>query len=467
MRFLAALSLAFLAAGCSLQARPMTTPAPLENEGEIYVYLRAFPREADRLSFTLTRVTAVKVDGTEVPLDLLATSFKGSTTTAQVLVATGRLPTGDYQGLLFTVGKASVERGSAVSDLQVPTEGARLDFGFQVSRRRAILMTLGLDYAVSIQRAPDFTLRFTAEIPARTNWQLAGFASNTGGTTVTVFDRRARVVTGIVPTGREPRGMAMEPRGNRLYVAVSGDDAVDVVDIAAGEVVTRINLGGNDRPRDLVLLADGKLLVINSGTRSASFVDPFSTQEVSRVAVGEEPWSLLLDRARQRAYVLNRRSNSMTVLDVGSRAVVGSVPTDPEPLWAQMNASGTRLYLVCAGSAFLTVFSVPDMTVTKRVHIGLGASALKVDPRTDQIYVGKRDDNRIFVYEPFGFLPIDEFEVSDPVSYMTIDDVDNTLFALVPDRKQVAVIDLTSRRTVSYLEVGNEPYQVTVSGVRY
>jgi YVTN family beta-propeller protein len=328
-------------------------------------------------------------------------------------------------------------------------------------------MTLGLDFAASIQKAPAFDLRFTAEIPARTNWQLAGFASNTGGTTVTVFDRRARVVTGIVPTGRDPRGMAMEPRGNRLYVAVSGDDAVDVVDIAAGEVITRINMGGNDRPRDLALLPDGKLLVINSGTRSASFVDPFSTQEISRVAVGEEPWSLLLDRTQQRAYILNRRSNSMTVLDVGSRAAVGSVSTDPEPLWAQMNRAGTRMYLICAGSAFLTVFSVPDMAVTKRVHIGLGASALKVDPRTDQIYVAKRDDNRIFVYEPFGFLPIDEFEVPDPVSYMAIDDVDNTLFALVPDRKQVAVIDLTSRRTVSLLEVGSEPYQVTVSGARY
>jgi len=467
MRPLAILSLAFLATGCALQARPMATPPPLEQDGEVYLYFRAFPREAGRLTFSLTGVKAVREDGTELPLDLLTTTFKGVDARSQMLVASSRLPPGNYRGLVFAVGKASVERGSGTTELQIPAEPARLDFAFQSVRRRAVVLTLGLDYQASVRKGSEFVPVFTTEIPSRTSWQLVGYASNTGGTNLTVFDRRTRVVTGIVPTGRDPRGMALEPRGNRLYVAVSGDDAVDVVDVAAGEVITRINLNGNDRPRDLALTADGKLLVINSGTRSASFVDPLLTQELSRVAVGEDPWSLLLDRVRQRAYVLNRRSNSMTILDVGSRAVVGSVPTDPEPLWAQMNAAGTRMYLVCAGSAFLTVFSVPDMAVVRRVHIGLGASALKVDPRTDQIYVGKRDESRIYVYEPFGFLPIDEFEVPDPVSFLAIDDVDNTLLALVPDRNQVAVIDLTSRKILSVFDVGSNPYQVTVSGARY
>jgi DNA-binding beta-propeller fold protein YncE len=318
-----------------------------------------------------------------------------------------------------------------------------------------------------MRKAPDFAPAFSVMIPSRTNWQLVGYASNAGSTNLTVFDRRARVVTGVVPTGRDPRGMALEPRGDRLYVAVSGDDAVDVVDVAAGAVVTRINLMGNDRPRDLALTADGKLLVVNSGSRSASYVDPYSTLELARVPVGEEPWSLLIDRNRQRAFVLNRRSNTITVLDNGSRAVVGSVATDPEPLWAQTNAAGNRLYLICAGSAFLTVFSLPDLSVVRRVHVGLGASALKVDPRNDQIYVGKRDESLVYVYDPLAFLPVDDFDVPAPVSYLAIDDVDNTLFALMPSERKVAVIDLTSRRILSLLDVGSEPYQVTVSGARY
>jgi len=225
-------------------------------------------------------------------------------------------------------------------------------------------------------------------------------------------------------------------------------------------------MNGGDRPRDVALLADGRLLVVNSGSRSASFVDANSTQELARVTVGEEPWSITLDRARPRAYVLNRRSSSITAIDTAGRAVVASVPTDPEPLWAQVNAAGNRLYLACAGSAFLTVFSLPDLAVVRQVHVGLGASALKVDTRTGQIYLGKRDEGRVYVYEPSQFLAIDDFEVPDPVWYMAIDDVDNTLFALVPGQRKVVVYDITSRNVVGVFEVGASPFMVTVSGAR-
>jgi YVTN family beta-propeller protein len=443
----------------------MTTPPPLEGEGEAFVYLRPLPRDAGKLSFTLGALSARKADGTEYPLTLAATGFTAGERTNDAFVASGRLPPGDYEGFVLQLARASVASGSK-NELRVPTEPTRLPFRFTVARRRAVVVTLTLDQGASLRNPGEFTPSFLAGVPARTSWQLAGYTSNTGSTTLTAFDRRARVVTGVVPTGREPRGMALETRGNRLYVAVSGDDAIDIVDVAAGEAVSRINLGGNDRPRDLAFVGDGKLLVVNSGTRSASFVDPGSTQELARVPVGEEPWSLLVDPVRARAYVLNRRSNSISIVDVAARSVVGSIPTDPEPLWAQANGAGTRLYLICAGSAFLTVFSLPDLSVIRRVHIGLGASALKVDPRTDQIYVGMVGEGRIYVYDPRAFLPIDDFEVPDSVSFMAIDEVDNTLFALVPSLGKVAVIDLTSRKIVALLDVGSDPYQVIVGSRR-
>jgi YVTN family beta-propeller protein len=466
MRLLAAVQLLVLT-GCALQARPMTTPAPLEDDGEVYVYLRPAGGEATRLSFSLTGLSVTRAGTPERPLAIVSPDLTAAGARSERLVATGRVSPGDYTGLTLTVTRASLERPSGKSILRVSPDPVRVDFPFRVARRGAVVVSLGLDGAASIRGTDEFAPVFVPSVPARPSWQLAGFASNSGSTSLTAFDRRARSVTGVVPTGREPRGMALEPRGNRLYVATAGSDAVDIVDVAAGTVINRITMNGGDRPRDLALTPDGKLLVINSGSRSASFVDPVSTQELSRVVVGEEPWSLLLDRARQRAYVLNRRSNTISVVDVAARAVVGAYPTDPEPLWAQMNASGTRMYLICAGSAFLTVLSVPEMTLVKKVHVGLGASALKVDPRTDQIYLGKRDEGRVYVYEPSGFLAIDDFDVPDPVSHMAIDDVDNTLFALVPEQRKVVVYDLTSRNVTAIFEVGSDPYQVAVSGARY
>ncbi len=466
MRSPVAVATLLLAAGCAIQSRPAAVPQPIEDGGEVYVYLRPRSGEATRLSFTVTSAAATSADGVDRPLALLATAVVAGEGRTSLLVATGRLPSGDYRGISLGFTKASATRSGKKVDLRLPVAPVPVPGSFTVVRKQAVVLELDLDGEASVTRDLDFDPRFRAAVPARTSWQLAGFVSNPGATSLTVFDKRARTVTGVVPTGRDPRGMALDPRGNRLYVALSGDDAVDIVDVAAGRTVSRVTMNGNDRPRDVALLADGKLLVLNSGSRSASFVDAASTQEIARVPVGEEPWSLTLDRSRPRAYVLNRRSNTLTAIDTAARAVVANVPTDPEPLWAQVNAAGTRLYLACAGSAFLGVYSLPDLALVRQVHVGLGSSALKVDNRTDQIYLGKRDEGRVYVYEPSQFLAIDDFEVPDPASFMAIDDVDNTLFVLVPERRQVVVFDLTSRNVVGSFEVGASPYQVTVSGAR-
>jgi YVTN family beta-propeller protein len=457
---------ALLVVGCSLQARPVTGLPPLERDGEVYVYLSPLPREADSLAFTLSSISLQRDDGTEHALEVLAPEVSGAKSRGQRLVAFGRLPAGDYQAFLVKASKATTKGSQGKVDLIPSAEPTRRPLRFRVGERRAVVVALALDYAASTGKAPEFSPTFAAEIPAKAPWQLVGYSANTDMSSLTVFDKQSRLVTGVVATGREPRGMALDPRANRLYVALSGADAIDVVDVVGSEVVSRINLAGGSRPRDLVLAPDGKLVVINPGSRTVSFVDPLSTQEVSRVPVGEDPWSILLDRGGQRAYVLNRRSNNISVIDVANRLPIRTVPTDPEPLWSQMNRSGDRLYVICAGSAFLTSFSLPSLEVVKRVHIGLGASSLKVDPRTDLIYVGKRDDDRLSVYEPFQFLSIDEFDVPGPVTYMAIDDVDNTLFALIPSLQRVAVIDLTSRRILAEFDVGRDPFEVTLSGAR-
>ena len=143
------------------------------------------------------------------------------------------------------------------------------------------------------------------------------------------------------------------------------------------------------------------------------------------------------------------------------------MPTDPEPLRAQLSRDGTRLYLIARGSAYLTVFQVPEMTVQRTVFVGLGAGALKVDPRTDLVYVGRADEGRIQIFEPFSALPVDSIEVPGPVSWLALDDVENALVAVLPERRQVAFVDVTRKRLVATIDVGAEPFQAALIGERF
>lgn len=61
--------------GC--QAALLQLKAPLEEEGEVYLYINPFPQEADRLRFKIVEIIALSGDGREFPLSVSLHEFKG------------------------------------------------------------------------------------------------------------------------------------------------------------------------------------------------------------------------------------------------------------------------------------------------------------------------------------------------------------------------------------------------------
>jgi YVTN family beta-propeller protein len=457
-----------LLAGCAAPATAMRKLGPLVDEGEVYLYLQPFPQEAGRLSFSVQSVTAVSAEGTQTPLELVLPSVAGHAVKYQTLLAWGRLPHDDYVGFDIKVAKATLASDDGLSELLVPPEPARVEASFRLERRRATVWSLSFRYAESVGKSFSFAPVFSALIPARTAGQVVAYCSNTGLDNLTLLDKRLKQVTSVMPAGRGPKGVVLDPSGNRAYVALSDEDQVQVIDMIAGAEIARVRLSGGDRPRELALAPGGKLLVsTNPGSNTVSFIDPVAGLELSRLPAGEEPSAILLDRRGRRAYVFNRRSSNVTVLDLANRSVVSTIATDPEPLRGQLNAAGTRLYVIAAGSAYMTVYALPGQTVVGRVFIGLGTAAIKVDPRTELIYLAKEGERRVFVHDPNSFLPIDDFDIPDGTSYMAIEDLENTLWLLLPERRSIAVVDLTSRKMLGTMDVGSLPYQVAIVGERF
>ncbi len=99
-----------------------------------------------------------------------------------------------------------------------------------------------------------------------------------------------------------------------------------------GDVLDRTRVSPGDRPREVALTADGLTLVsVNTGSSSVSFFDAPSLTRKERVDVGSGPGSLLVD-ASGRAFVFNTLSNSISVIDISSRRLVGTISTDSAPL---------------------------------------------------------------------------------------------------------------------------------------
>jgi YVTN family beta-propeller protein len=88
-------------------------------------------------------------------------------------------------------------------------------------------------------------------------------------------------------------------------------------------------------PRAIAWTADGsRAYVAGMGSRNLVMIDAQGQRMSSKpVEVGEGPCGLALDDTRQRLYVYNRFSSSLSVLDTMANAVIDAVPLfDPTPI---------------------------------------------------------------------------------------------------------------------------------------
>ena len=116
----------------------------------------------------------------------------------------------------------------------------------------------------------------------------AVYVSNEKDNTVSVIDSKTLAVTGTIPVGRRPRGIAISPDGASLYVCVSDDDGIDVIDTATLKVVRRLH-GGAD-PELFALDPSGDTLYIaNEDDAEVTALDVRTDKVVGTVHVGVEP----------------------------------------------------------------------------------------------------------------------------------------------------------------------------------
>jgi YVTN family beta-propeller protein len=457
----------FVLAGC--QTVPVQAIPPLEDEGEVLIYLQPFPTEAVALRFTLSSISVVRDDGVGFPLELSLTDYSGKSMARQRLIASGRLPAGRYTGILVGAGSAVLKNEDRTeTNLLVPEAPRKQQFLFTVEKKKVLLIALSLQVAGSLHEGSNFSPLFEATIPPRPLDDLTGYLSDRGDNAVVVFDKLRMQATGVIATGSGPGAVVIDARfRKKAYVSLSGDDAVDVIDMVNGSIFKRITLFRGDEPQEIQLTPDGQtLLVVNGGSDSVSFIDTSSLVERARVAVGRRPQTLQIDPTGKRAFVFNRLSNTISVIDIAYHSLISTITTGQEPLRGQFNRTGDRLYVIHAQYPYLFVIDPLSFSILQRQFMGTGIVSLKIDTRSDLLYLCKKNESVITIYNLFTFTPVAFIPTPGTVEYMTIDNVTNNLYAIVPEKKVLMIINLVNWKTEGEIDVNRQPSWVTMMGER-
>lgn len=412
---------------------------PQEAGGRLFIY--SARAEQPELTTGAT-FAARREDGGELPL--VATSRTGPAAGAidavETLLIAAAVPPGRYLGL-------KIDR----PDL----DSALIDQPFVVGRGTTTTLVV----------RSDEEGRFRLAAPERLPSGLHGYATVPDADLLFQFDKRSGRVAAIEAVGRTPRGLALDERRRRLYVALAGEDALISIDTLSGETVERLELDGGDAPEELALSPSGELLVVvNAGSDSVSLVDPRSFVETARLAVGKQPQSVLIDATGRRAFVFNTESDQLTVIDLRRAAVARVVETEAGPWRGRFDRRERTLYVVHRGSPFLSVFDSESLALLRRVYVGADARALQVDPRSDRIQLARRGTGTIEVFDPLSWLPVDAWPVPGEVDFLAIDSESYTLLAALPHRHQIHVMSLGARTTPWSIDLPGEPGYVVIAG---
>ncbi|MBM7631222.1 hypothetical protein [Geomicrobium sediminis] len=165
-----------------------------------------------------------------------------------------------------------------------------------------------------------------------------------------------------------------------------------------------------------------------------------------------------------KIYVADGRDRSITVLDVATGEVIGTIPLSGNPFSAYVNQDKRQLYVIDSFEGLLEVIDVETDEVVQTIRVAFGADIatnLVYDPVQEIIYVAVSSGIRLLdanTFEQVGFINTDA-SANNPYD-IARDPVTGYIYATNSFGDFVYVIDGST--IIGQIPVGQNPNQITI-----
>lgn len=209
---------------------------------------------------------------------------------------------------------------------------------------------------------------------------------------------------GQITVGHTPRGLAVDPARQRLYVANFGSNSVSVVDTNTNTILqtitglTTANGLAYDSTHNLIWVTNydlDQLTPIQANDQATGFT------LLSPISMGEGPWGVAFDPINNLVYVANSLDNSVSVVDAASRSLVATLTGSfDEPFHLAAHTLNGKVYVANTGNNTVTVLQNGSIVKMTPLWDSGAPYGIAVDETRDLIYVATVQTNRIVAIGP-------------------------------------------------------------------
>ncbi len=224
------------------------------------------------------------------------------------------------------------------------------------------------------------------------------YVALSGDDAVAVLDLSGASPTVTVPVGDQPDGVAITPDGKYAYVSDEGDDAVSVISTADRAVVATVLLPVGSEPHGVAITPDGsEAWVADSGKDKVTVIDT-ATKAVSGppISVGDQPDGVAISPDGGKAWVADSGSDEVTVIDTATKAVSGlPIPVGATPSQIAVGPRGGRAFVTNSGASSVTPFNPDNGSPGLLIPVGAAPSGIAIDPSGTLAYAMGQGDGTL------------------------------------------------------------------------
>ncbi len=193
--------------------------------------------------------------------------------------------------------------------------------------------------------------------------------------------------------------MAVDVKGQRLFIAALGNNSVEVLDLRAGKHLQSI--GGFDEPQGIGFIPEfDKIFIANGKSGACDILNGTSFKRITTVKFADDADNVRYDGTARRVYV-GYGSGALGVIDPVNGNQIGDIKLDAHPESFQLEKSGSRIF-VNLPDAKKIVLVDREARKTIATWPATGAAAnfpMALDEPHHRLLVGFRKPARLLVFD--------------------------------------------------------------------
>jgi YVTN family beta-propeller protein len=192
--------------------------------------------------------------------------------------------------------------------------------------------------------------------------------------------------------------MAVHPKTGQLVITTENPDGLILVDPVARKVLKKFDVKGED-PHMVMFDRDGEWAYVSVSTGGHVTAIKIATGETIVIPTGKRVQGGVLAPDGKLAYITNSDSNTISIIDMSNRKLVGEIKTGDGPNRVQITPDGKTLVYSLSRANAAAFADVATRKELKQVKLSGSPLSLTMTRDGNWAFSGVQDQDNIHVID--------------------------------------------------------------------